>query len=528
MIINTSEFASLPNLTNAFLRQCTDGVSTLSLGWSGPLPEWVQYMAPVTVIHRGTVLFHGKITEVAVGNSGGDITSECTVSDFLWALDHQTLGEQLAQITESLTNEAEGTLEGCANTALVSWAKLAESLHMSLPNWLCKSDGTPIESAEISLETSRAKYSFGAYTEKRKAVSGLTALLEMQQANPDCFFLPDYVSGKLSVISITNADSITWDTQEMRLTETSGISPCYEDAVTGVCGVVTCGKRMRSVMYPEDIPVTSNGVKVFSMSVETSAQAKRQLDHIVPRLKAWYEAANILQHNGTVTAILDDVDASPIGKRLSITGKGSVSEWTEMQALVTACEWDFSEGLVTITLGKNIDEPELHALNFETSEKDGTAETGNDDGGGDQGDDVPPDDSASEEFSTWSYDTTGSEETVGSGSRGSVDGTQYPPTPGGSQASGENTGTQGTGACCDCPQYEFDSEWFTVTQKGDKTEVSINESKVQAIAEEIVSNIELQVAVTGIAEVNANGTLYVSTDGSGTVDRGEATTKVSY
>lgn len=523
MIINTSEFSALPRLTSAVLTQSTEGVSSLSLGWAGLLPDWAQYMTPVTVMHRGNVLFHGKITALASGNSGGEMTSECTVSDFFWALDNQTLGEQLAQIQESLKNQVASTLSLGANSALVSWANLADSLHMSLPEWTCDNEGTPRADGEISLDTTLASYSFGAFTEKRRAISCLTALLEMQQANPDCFFLPDYVAGKVKVVSMTNAEKTEWDTQSVRLTEASGIAPCYEKTVTGVCGVVTYGTGMRSAIYPEDIPVTANGVKIFSLATETASQAAHQLKHILPRLKAWYEAANILQHNGTVTAVMQDVASSPIGWRINISGKGTSPEWANMNALVSSAEWDFLGGLVALTLGKNIEEPELHELNFATN--DGGDE------GGDDGGNEDVDDSDSGDFSTWSYDTTAtggsilvSQDTQGS----SGGGTQTPPTPGDGSQGTSGTHGGGSGACCECPEYEFDEEWFTVTEKNGKTEVSINESKVQEVAENIVQNIEMQVNVTGLSEVTAYGTLTVTATGSGTVDRGEIKSTIQY
>lgn len=65
-------------------------------------------------------------------------------------------------------------------------------------------------------------------------------------------------------------------------------------------------------------------------------------------------------------------------------------------------------------------------------------------------------------------------------------------------------------------------------EKNGKTEVSINESKIQAFAEEIVNGIELNVSVTGLVESTAYGNLTVNTTGTGTPDSASAQSTVSY
>lgn len=96
---------------------------------------------------------------------------------------------------------------------------------------------------------------------------------------------------------------------------------------------------------------------------------------------------------------------------------------------------------------------------------------------------------------------------------------------GGSQSGGG--GTTGGGSC-NCPGYEFDAEWFTVTVKSDGTQVvSLRAEALDALAAEVVSELEVEVSASGIAEATTHGNIRVASSGSGSVAALEVETNVS-
>ena len=101
MDIDTQTAGGIHGITALRVVESATDIGTAEMEFAGFGPEWLQYMEPVTVRHRGRVIFHGKITGLERSNDGGSITSRCTVSNFLWLLNRQTLGQQLAQIMAS-------------------------------------------------------------------------------------------------------------------------------------------------------------------------------------------------------------------------------------------------------------------------------------------------------------------------------------------------------------------------------------------------------------------------------------------
>ncbi|MGN0874566.1 MAG: hypothetical protein ACI4OZ_05200 [Akkermansia sp.] len=96
---------------------------------------------------------------------------------------------------------------------------------------------------------------------------------------------------------------------------------------------------------------------------------------------------------------------------------------------------------------------------------------------------------------------------------------------GGSQSGGG--GTTGGGSCT-CPSYEFDAEWFTVTVKSDGTQVvSLRAEALDALAAEVVSELEVEVSASGIAEATTHGNIRVASAGSGSVAALAVETNVS-
>lgn len=489
MIIDSTAFATIPGLTLATLTESADDVSVLTLEFAGFGPDWLEYMQPVTIMHRGRVLFHGKITSYSRNNDSGEATSSATVSNLLWLLDHQTLGAQIAEVKAAADNENTGSpylrsasLQTAANNATASWTALAESCRISAPGWIVNEDGTEAAESLITLDASRARYSFGAYMTRERAITAWTALLDMKTCNPDCTYRVNYTTGAVEVISISKADAVAWDTRQQGLISASDISPQYEDAVTGVAVLVSWsgehGSGVTVRTYPKGLDLAQLGVKVFTASVENVMQATAQAQHMLEQCQAYYEAANALQWGGSVSAKLADVPASPLCACLNLTGPGTHESWGSMAAIVTEVEWDFMELTCTLTLGRTVDEPDLHELQFEDNDGGDDDSTGDD--GGDMEDDSTGDDDIEDDLSTdegleeelstedglptlgdtTTANATGTEESTteeeasatgsGSGSSsGSGSGGSAPPEGSGSASgsgSGSQQGSQGSGS----------------------------------------------------------------------------------
>ncbi len=113
------------------------------------------------------------------------------------------------------------------------------------------------------------------------------------------------------------------------------------------------------------------------------------------------------------------------------------------------------------------------------------------------------------------------------GSGGSQSGGGGSQSGGGGSQSGGGGGTTGGGSCT-CPSYEFDAEWFTVTVKSDGTQVvSLRADALDALASEVVSELEVEVEVSGIAEATTHGNILVASTGSGSVAALNVETNVS-
>lgn len=415
MIIDSSDFTQIPDLLTAVLRESADDAGALSLEFAGFGPDWLRYMEPVTIMHRGRVLFHGKITSVPRSNDGGQITTQVSVQNFIWLFDHQTLGAQLAELQAAENNQnAESSnrvrVSQSATQALSSWARLAESCRISAPGWVVNEDGSPAGDSFIGLNTERAHYSFGKFYDREKYITQWTALLAMKQCNPDALYLPDYTGGELRVVSQLNATPCNWDTQREGILSISDIAPQYEAVVTGVALNVswTTEKgvtRSRTFTYPAGLNRNQMGVKIFTATVEDASRVRRQADYMMQQLRRYYTAANTLQWGGSVTARMEDVEGSPLGQLLSISGEGTHEDWHNMAAVVTETEWDFMSGEVSLTLGRTVQEPELTELTWpEDAEVDEDPGSEGEGGGGGWPDVEEPD--STQEDTTWDDITT--------------------------------------------------------------------------------------------------------------------------
>lgn len=414
MIIDSSDFLSLPGITQATLTENSDAPSVLNLAWAGFGPDWLRWMEPVTIMHRGRVLFHGRMNNFDRTNAAGSLESGASVVNALWLLDNLPLGAQVAEAKAAAESSAVD-FAAAGQNALMSWTTLADSCRVSAPLWVVNENGEPQEDAIITLNVSGANYSTGAVYKRDKIITAWTALLEMKQANPDAVFRMNYITGEVEVIAIGRAECIDWSTDDMQLASASAISPQYESCITGVALVVSWqdadGDAGGSVLrvYPAGVDAGDMGVKVYTAQVENAAQAAEQAEYMMRQLKQYYEAVNVLQHGGSVTALLEDVDASPLCKRLNIVGTGTHESWHTMNAVVSSVVWDFLAGTVEAQLGAQIDEPDISEMVFPDEE------SGDDEFSStyDEPPDIPDDFSSDEETTTypeeqttWEYTTT--------------------------------------------------------------------------------------------------------------------------
>ena len=401
MIIDTADFLSLPGITQATLSESADSPSVLNLAWTGYGPDWLRWMEPVTVIHRGRVLFHGRMNAFERTNAAGDMESRATVVNALWLLDNLPLGAQVAE-AKAATATSAADFSSAAQNALMSWTALAKSCRVSAPLWVVSADGVPQEDGIITLDVSGANYSTGAVYKRDKVMTAWTALLEMKQANPDASFRLNYTTGKVEVVSIGSAAVADWSTDDMQLTACASIAPQYESCITGVALVVSwqgaegagCGSVVR--VYPDGVTAGDMGVKLYSATVENHEQAEEQADYMMRQLRRYYEAVNVLQYGGSVTALLEDVSLSPLCSRLNIVGTGTHETWHSMAAFVSGVEWDFLNGTVDVQLGAQIDEPDISEMIFPDEESDDSTDDFS-------SDELLPDDFSSDDDSTTTY-----------------------------------------------------------------------------------------------------------------------------
>lgn len=374
----------IPGLESAVLRECSNDMSLLTLRFAGWGEEWICYLRPVTLLHRGRVLFHGKITSFSHSNDAGDVTTTVVVSNLFWILRRQPLGAQVAEIKASLAEERAAALRQSGVNAMSSWAEMAQSARVEAPGWVVNEDGGLAETSLITLDPSRAGYALGVNVKRHRVLTSWTALLEMQGANPDALFRVNYTSGAIEVISVGQAEELVWDTAGQELCLAGELSALYEDVIAGVAAVVTWQKESAAgtivATWPEELDLTATGIRIFNASADSASHAALQAANLLRQCKVYYEAVNRLQWGGNVTARLDSLEQSPLCRCLMLQGEGAHASWGEMCAVVTEVEWDFGQGLVSLTLGKQLDDPQLTELQFPDFE------TGGNGGGGGGGD----------------------------------------------------------------------------------------------------------------------------------------------
>ena len=386
VMLRSESLCDVPGLVSAVLHENSNDMSVLTLTFAGWGGEWISYMRPVTLIHRERVLFHGKVTSFSRSNDAGDMMTTVTVSNLFWVLQRQPLGAQIAEIKASMASERAANIRQSAVNAMSSWAKMAESAEVEAPGWVVKADGSLAEPSLITLDPSGAGYALGVNI-KHRMLTAWTALLEMQGANPDALFRVNYTSGVIEVVSVGNAELLAWDTARQELCQVGELTALYEEAITGVAVVVTWQTQLGGgtivATWPENLDMTATGVRIFSGSADSRSHAVAQAANLLRQCKVYYDAVNELQWSGSVTARLESLEKSPLCRRLTLQGDGAHESWRKMCGVVTEVEWDFGQGLVTLTLGKQLDDPQLTELQFSDL-------SSGDEGGG--GGDVPPPD----------------------------------------------------------------------------------------------------------------------------------------
>ncbi len=426
MILHTETIYQLADIETATLEESGTGEGVMNLEFAGFGPDWLTYLEPVTVYHKGRLLFHGKITQVLRSN-GGAPTSSATINNFMWLLTRQTLGQQIAEIeaaaqeSNSGNGGSSGTSSGrltarmlnftagqigkstAGKTGGVTWGSVTASMSVQSAGWKASTTqgGAGIVPAAVDDDaggwmpdvlTVKASPSVAGRTVwavTDKLITTASALVKMREKAADIQFIIDYAAGTCTAMAIGDMPALTWDTSARdSILDMNGITPQYEACVTGVAVAWTSDTGSVSVhCFPQDLSMSQDGVKVFSLSgsyyVESWDKVARE----------YYEAANVLQWGGSVTVLQSYVDGSPLGGKINLIGPGTHESWQTMEAVVSSCSWDFLDHTLTVNLGREFADPEFD--DAQPTEDGGEGEDGNEGGGDDPGDD--PEDGTAED-----------------------------------------------------------------------------------------------------------------------------------
>ena len=394
--------ASTPGLLAMRHHESAEEASTLELTYAGYLPRagesegaWLEYLAPVVLMRNGKPVFCGKVTAYSYTNNGGVSRTSITATDFIWLLDKQVLGSQV----QSLEYPDTPSLSSAAGWALMSWEELAKYIRVAAPGWACDSAGMPLEEAILEIDTSKAGAAVAASLNEDVWLTSWDALLKIQAANPNALYhaRPD---GKLEVISISEAETVAL--QSSRVLSAADIAPHNEDVLDGVAVVVYWGEEAPPwgdydpgwygpqdptnpdadadpelpgkwsetsncyiISDPPDLDLTAANIKIFTASVPYKTQVLTEANHMWQQVRAYYDGRATLQWGGSIVTPSEYLSTSPLGKRLSIGGDRIPAEWRRMKAIVTAVDWDYYTGEATLTLGKSVQDPEVHTIQYD-------------------------------------------------------------------------------------------------------------------------------------------------------------------
>ncbi len=505
MILDTTDPGTLGALAGATLNEEAHGISTLELTWAGFCPAWVRYMEPVTLIHHGRVLFHGKVTAHENSNDGGELSGKATVSNILWMLDHSTLAQQLAGIMAADGEEEApgGDRRGPDKSAMAAAAaltaeRLVRQVRLETQDWTHA--GGSVEISAVASEGVRQRGMLS--NSSPRVLSTFTAMLNVMDNQPDVFLLVDYDTATVHMMTVAEAETLTLDTARVRVLSASGITAQYESCCTGMVLLVSSQNdplgRVSVYAWPPGINAADVGVRCYSLSVPGGDfEGACHENYYVQLAQQYYEAGSGLQWGGTVTLAAADVEVSPLGRRVSLVGEGTHEDWHTMQAIVTSCTWDLLEGTVACNLGHEWTDPSFcEPGEAEEPEEGETTTTGlptgpvitvtQDPGGG--GDDPGGGSVDGETMTTdGSWDDTWPTDVGSPGSGGTP--TQGPTPTGGTSPTEGSSPTQSP--CGQCPKLE----------------------QFQAMIQEVLAAKKASLGGEGESEAqtNANGTITVKT-----------------
>lgn len=381
MELYTEDLSGMADITAAVLEERTNGEGVLRLEFAGFGPDWLEYMEPVTLYHKGKVIFHGKLVRVSRTNAGGVETASAEGQNFMWLLERQTLGQQLAELEAAVGGSGtgnEGEVLSQASLFMrrlgrgqvgkmqaekvpgagyrVNWRNAVLPLRMSAPGWRVKTVAARAveEDDELRVEASPGIGERQVWAVTEATVTTASALWRLKRTAPDAQFLVDYAVGTVTAFALGELPELTLDTGSGAVLRVSDIEPQYEAAVTGVAIAYTDdGGATELHTYPTELDVAQDGVKVFQL---TGRYYVESWDLVA---QEYYQAANELQWSGTVDVLAAALEESPLGRRLCLTGAGTHESWWSMRAVVTSCSWDLREGIVTLGLGRDFADPEF-------------------------------------------------------------------------------------------------------------------------------------------------------------------------
>lgn len=468
-IIDTATIAQDEALSSAVLSLSTADTGTLELSWAGFGPDWLAYRQPVTLIHKGAVVFHGQLTEAARSNDGSKSTT-ATISNMMYLLDRLSAADQIYELIDDNDDSDYSFGTGQFGTGTV--ASIFSSTTLSAEGWCVNDDGSLNTTGVVLVQCSSGMASRVSWAFSNSYVTLKSRLATLRDNNPDMQFVFDYTAGTITATSLRECPSHTLDTADQQIISATDISPQWDATVNGViiAYVNSANTDLNALYkYPSTLSLNSEGIKVFSVSSAISCDWKTAVQQ-------YYAAANELQYGGTITLVADKMTVAPIGYKLNITGEGAHDDWASMEAICTGVEWDLLTGEMECSLGHSCSDPTLSDAVTGASSSDEDA-----DGGG--GDWQPEDDTdftdATDSTDDWDDYTGG------------------------------------------VTSYTFDPTYFTVSG----TSVTLNTTALDAIVDEAVSEIDVEVTVSGLADYTEYGQLTVNT--SGTADEGLNTT-VSY
>ncbi len=521
MILHTETIAQLEAITAARLHESTRETGTLELEFAGFLPAWAGYMEPVSLYHKGRLVFHGKITS-RPQSSGDSITSTVTVSNILWLLDHSTLAQQLAEISEAASESSSGSSGNLVKAGKgYSFRSLTEGVAIRARSWTpstAQSGGEGVIVASLS-KGMQGRVLATPSGSKGGVITTETAMRKARETNPDLLRLVDYEAGGVKLTSVAEAATLTIDTGKVRVVSMDGLEPQYENCVAGVALVLTgeSGAISSVIVQPSGLAVTSLGVKVFQCNATNATEANISAWTAVAQ--QYYAAASVLQHGGTITVRTDDLETSPLGCCIHLTGRGCAPEWSSMVAIVNAVDWDLMDGTLGMTLGYDVSDPEFAEPTELDGGEDMSDEPGGDEPGGDDSEDA---DSSGSFDDTWeTVDVSGSaslSESMSGSEPGSTPGSEPGSIPGSKPGSTPGSEPGSTPGSCCAKLEEMQRLIDDLTKRVDALENGECGcvAQVQAAIDAALASAPATLGGSASEEVqtNANGTITVTANWS--------------